>query len=265
VKEMAGSCEITVARLNLEGTVAGNVITYPVTDNDYADLKPAVTVNDGVPYISWYENQNNDILEGTGTNIVHVAALEGDDFVLRASHEVNAPVQSVAIGSMGNDIMAAWECSSGTEENLETAISVMDMQGTVTEVASRLQNQKPSFARINEQNVLLWYAEDEGGAASLQYADVPGGEIHTYLKDAVITSDYNVIEGNGCELVVCASNKPEEDTDGSNLYAYVMRNGQISEPVTLTDVNGYAANPSGIWNETDFEFLFYQDRCCLQR
>lgn len=256
VKEMAGSCEITVARLNLEGTVAGNVITYPVTDNDYADLKPAVTVNDGVPYISWYENQNNDILEGTGTNIVHVAALEGDDFVLRASHEVNAPVQSVAIGSMGNDIMAAWECSSGTEENLETAISVMDMQGTVTEVASRLQNQKPSFARINEQNVLLWYAEDEGGAASLQYADVPGGEIHTYLEDAVITSDYNVIEGNGCELVVCASNKPEEDTDGSNLYAYVMRNGQISEPVTLTDVNGYAANPSGIWNETDFEFLF---------
>ena len=256
VKEMAGSCEITVARLNLEGTVAGNVITYPVTDNDYADLKPAVTVNDGVPYISWFENQNNDILEGTGTNIVHVAALEGDDFVLRASHEVNAPVQSVAIGSMGNDIMAAWECSSGTEENLETAISVMDMQGTVTEVASRLQNQKPSFARINEQNVLLWYAEDEGGAASLQYADVPGGEIHTYLEDAVITSDYNVIEGNGCELVVCASNKPEEDTDGSNLYAYVMRNGQISEPVTLTDVNGYAANPSGIWNETDFEFLF---------
>ena len=256
VKEMAGSCEITVARLNLEGTVAGNVITYPVTDNDYADLKPAVTVNDGVPYISWYENQNNDILEGTGTNIVHVAALEGDDFVLRASHEVNAPVQSVAIGSMGNDIMAAWECSSGTEENLETAISVMDMQGTVTEVASRLQNQKPSFARINEQNVLLWYAEDEGGAASLQYADVPGGEIHTYLEDAVITSDYNVIEGNGCELVVCASNKPEEDTDGSNLYAYVMRNGQISEPVTLTDVDGYAANPSGIWNETDFEFLF---------
>ena len=256
VKEMAGSCEITVARLNLEGTVAGNVITYPVTDNDYADLKQAVTVNDGVQYISWYENQNNDILEGTGTNIVHVAALEGDDFVLRASHEVNAPVQSVAIGSMGNDIMAAWECSSGTEENLETAISVMDMQGTVTEVASRLQNQKPSFARINEQNVLLWYAEDEGGAASLQYADVPGGEIHTYLEDAVITSDYNVIEGNGCELVVCASNKPEEDTDGSNLYAYVMRNGQISEPVTLTDVNGYAANPSGIWNETDFEFLF---------
>lgn len=256
VKEMAGSCEITVARLNLEGTVAGNVITYPVTDNDYADLKPAVTVNNHVPYIAWYENQNNDILEGTGTNIVHVAALEGDDFVLRASHEVNAPVQSVAIGSMGNDIMAAWECSSGTEENLETAISVMDMQGTVTEVASHLQNQKPSFARINEQNVLLWYAEDEGGAASLQYADVPGGEIHTYLEDAVITSDYNVIEGNGCELVVCASNTPEEDTDGSNLYAYVMRNGQISEPVTLTDVNGYAANPSGIWNETDFEFLF---------
>ena len=160
-----------MARLNLEGTVAGNVITYPVTDNDYADLKPAVTVNDGVPYISWYENQNNDILEGTGTNIVHVAALEENAFVPRPSYEVNAPVQSVAIGSMGNDIMAAWECSSGTEENLETTISVMDMQGTVTEVASRSQNQKPSFARINEQNVLLWYAEDADGAASLQYAD----------------------------------------------------------------------------------------------
>lgn len=256
MKEMAGACEITVARLNLEGTAGEKVTIYKLTNNDYADLKPAVTVNNHVPYISWYENQNNDILEGTGTNIVRVAALEGDDFVLRASHEVNAPVQSVAIGSMGNDIMAAWECSSGTEENLETAISVMDMQGTVTEVASRLQNQKPSFARINEQNVLLWYAEDADGAASLQYADVPGGEIHTYLEDAVITSDYNVIEGNGCELVVCASNKPEEDTDGSNLYAYVMRNGQISEPVTVTNVKGYAANPSGIWNETDFEFLF---------
>lgn len=256
MKEMASACEITVARLNLEGTAGEKVAIYQLTNNDYADLKPAVTVNNHVPYIAWYENQNNDILEGTGTNIVHVAALEENAFVPRPSYEVNAPVQSVAIGSMGNDIMAAWECSSGTEENLETTISVMDMQGTVTEVASRSQNQKPSFARINEQNVLLWYAEDADGAASLQYADVPGGEIHTYLGDAVITSDYNVIEGNDCELVVCASNKPEEDTDGSNLYAYVMRKGQISEPVILTDVNGYAANPSGIWNETDFEFLF---------
>ncbi len=257
VKEMAGSCEITVARLNLEGTVAGNVITYPVTDNDYADLKPAVTVNDGVPYISWYENQNNDILEGTGTNIVRAAALDGENFITQASYEVDVPIQSVAIGSMGNDIMAAWECSSGTEEDLETVISVMNMQGTVTEVVSHSQNHSPSFARINEQNILLWYTEDADGTASLQYTDVPGGEIHTYLKeDAVITSDYNVIEGNDCELVVCASNKPGEDTDGSNLYAYVMRNGQISEPVTLTDVNGYAANPSGIWNGTDFEFLF---------
>ena len=257
MEKMAGACEITAARLDLAATEGQNAAIYPVTNNDYADLNPAVAVNNHVPYISWYENRNNDILEGTGTNIVRAAALDGENFITQASYEVDVPIQSVAIGSMGNDIMAAWECSSGTEEDLETVISVMNMQGTVTEVVSHSQNHSPSFARINEQNILLWYTEDADGTASLQYTDVPGGEIHTYLKeDAVITSDYNVIEGNDCELVVCASNKPGEDTDGSNLYAYVMRNGQISEPVTLTDVNGYAANPSGIWNGTDFEFLF---------
>ena len=256
-EEMASACEITVAKLNLGEAAGDNVTIYPVTNNEYTDLKPAVMVNNGVPYIAWYENQNNDILEGKGTNIVHMAVLDGEAFISRAFHEVNTPVQSVAIGSVGNNIMAAWECSSGTEESLETTISVMDLQGVVTEIIDNSQNHKPSFDRINGQEVLLWYAEDSNGAASLQYVDTPEGEIHTYLKDdAVITPDYKVIEGEDCELVVCASNKVNADEDGRNLYAYVMRNGQISEPVTLTNVKGYAANPSGIWNETDFEFLF---------
>lgn len=256
-EEMASACEITVAKLDLEEAAGENVTIYPVTDNEYADLKPAVMVNNGVPYISWYENQDNDILEGKGTNIIYMAALDGEIFVSQASYEVKAPVRSVSIGVVGEHVMAAWEYLHGTEESLDTTISVMDMQGTVTEVVSHSQNHSPSFARINGQNVLLWYAEDADGAASLQYVDAPEGEIHTYLKDdAVITPDYKVIEGEDCELVVCASNKVNTDEDGRNLYAYVMRNGQISEPVTLTDMDGYAADPSGIWNGTNFEFLF---------
>ena len=254
---MASACEITVAKLDLEEAAGENVTIYPVTNNEYADLKPAVMVNNSVPYISWYENQNNDILEGKGTNIVHMAALEENAFVLRTFHKTDTPVQSVAIGVIENNVMAAWECSSGIEESLETTISVMDLQGEVTEIIDNSQNHKPSFDRINGQEVLLWYAEDSNGAASLQYVDTPEGEIHTYLKnDAVITSDYKVIEGEDCELVVCASNKVNTDEDGRNLYAYVIRNGQISEPVTLTNMDGYAADPSGIWNGTDFEFLF---------
>ncbi len=256
-EEMASACEITVAKLDLEEAAGENVTIYPVTNNEYADLKPAVTVDNHIPYISWYENQNNDILERKGTNIIHMAALDGEAFVLQASYEVKVPVRSVAIGSMGNNIMAAWEGSSGTEGSLDTIISVMDMQGTVTEVVSHSQNHSPSFSRINGQNVLLWYTEDADGAASLQYVDAPEGEIHTYLKDdAVITPDYKVIEGEDCELVVCASNKVNTDEDGRNLYAYVIRNGQISEPVTLTNMDGYAADSSGIWNGTNFEFLF---------
>ena len=256
-EEMASACEITVAKLDLEETAGENVTIYPVTDNEYADLKPAVTVDNHIPYISWYENQNNDILEGKGTNIIHMAALDWEAFVSQASYEVKAPVRSVSIGVVGEHVMAAWEYLHGTEESLDTTISVMDMQGTVTEVVSHSQNHSPSFARINGQNVLLWYAEDADGAASLQYVDAPEGEIHTYLKDdAVITPDYKVIEGEDCELVVCASNKVNTDEDGRNLYAYVIRDGKISEPVTLTDMDGYAVDPSGIWNGTNFEFLF---------
>lgn len=252
MKQVAGACEITAAKLDLGGT-AVNVEVYSVTDNAFADMKPAITVNDHIPYISWYENRNNDILEGKGINIVHMTAWNGSTFVSQVSHEVNVPVQSVAVGTMGENILTAWESFSETEES----ISVMDRQENVTEIVSDAQTHRPSFTRIDGKDALLWYAEDVNGTASLQYINTPGGEVHTCLNgDAVITSDYKVINGDGCELVVCASSQTEAKENGRNLYAYVIRGGQISEPVTLTEMDGYASDPSGIWNGNAFEFLF---------
>ena len=253
--KLAAETEVQAAKIALNGNT-GTVTKYPaITDNAIADLHPSITVKNHVPYIAWNSNSANDILKGTGTNTVYLASLNGNAFTTKKLSEENKPVQSVAIGNLDNDVVTAYTLNSGTEENPQVQLTAVNAKGRTT-IAANGQNLSPSFAKIDGSSVLLWYAQDAEGS-SLNYIDTIDGEVESYIEDdAVISADYTVVDGEDSQLLICASEKENAEETGRNLYAYVIRDGEVYEPVTLTDLEGYAAVPSGIWNGTAYEYLF---------
>lgn len=253
--KLAAETEVHAAKIALNGNT-GTVTKYPaITDNAIADLHPAITVKNHVPYIAWNSNSANDILKGTGTNTVYLASLNGNAFTTKKLSEENKPVQSVAIGNLDNDVVTAYTLNSGTEENPQVQLTAVNAKGRTT-IAANGQNLSPSFAKIDGSSVLLWYAQDAEGS-SLNYIDTIDGEVESYIEDdAVISADYTVVDGGDSQLLICSSEKENAEETGRNLYAYVIRDGEVYEPVTLTDLEGYAAVPSGIWNGTAYEYLF---------
>ena len=253
--KLAAETEVHAAKITLNGNT-GTVTKYPaITDNAIADLHPAITVKNHVPYIAWNSNSANDILKGTGTNTVYLASLNGNAFTTKKLSEENKPVQSVAIGNLNNEVVTAYTLNSGTEENPQVQLTAVNAKGRTT-IAANGQNVSPSFAKIDGSSVLLWYAQDAEGS-SLNYIDTIDGEVESYIEDdAVISADYTVVDGGDSQLLICSSEKENAEETGRNLYAYVIRAGEVYEPVTLTDLEGYAAVPSGIWNGTAYEYLF---------
>lgn len=253
--KLAAETEVHAAKIALNGNT-GTVTKYPaITDNAIADLHPAITVKNHVPYIAWNSNSANDILKGTGTNTIYLASLNGNAFTTKKLSEENKPVQSVAIGNLDNDVVTAYTLNSGTEENPQVQLTAVNAKGRTT-IAANGQNLSPSFAKIDGSSVLLWYAQDAEGS-SLNYIDTIDGEVESYIEDdAVISADYTVVDGEDSQLLICSSEKENAEETGRNLYAYVIRDGEVYEPVTLTDLEGYAAVPSGIWNGTAYEYLF---------
>ena len=253
--KLAAETEVQAAKIALNGNT-GTVTKYPaITDNAIADLHPSITVKNHVPYIAWNSNSANDILKGTGTNTVYLASLNGNAFTTKKLSEENKPVQSVAIGNLDNDVVTAYTLNSGTEENPQVQLTAVNAKGRTT-IAANGQNVSPSFAKIDGSSVLLWYAQDAEGS-SLNYIDAIDGAVESYIEDdAVISADYTVVDGGDSQLLICSSEKENAEETGRNLYAYVIRDGEVYEPVTLTDLEGYAAVPSGIWNGTAYEYLF---------
>ena len=253
--KLAAETEVQAAKIALNGNT-GTVTKYPaITDNAIADLHPSITVKNHVPYIAWNSNSANDILKGTGTNTVYLASLNGNAFTTKKLSEENKPVQSVAIGNLDNDVVTAYTLNSGTEESPQVQLMAVNAGGRTT-IAKNGQNVSPSFAKIDGSSVLLWYAQDAEGS-SLNYIDTIDGEVESYIEDdAVISADYTVVDGGDSQLLICSSEKENAEETGRNLYAYVIRDGEVYEPVTLTDLEGYAAVPSGIWNGTAYEYLF---------
>lgn len=252
---LASATEIHVAKIRVSGN-GGEVTKYPsVTKNDIADLHPSVTVKNHIPYIAWNSNSANDILKEEGTNTIYLSSLNGNVFTTKKLAEEEEPVQSVVTGILENDVVVAYTLNSGTEKKpqVQLVIADADKRRLITEEGLNLS---PSFANINGDAVLLWYAQNNGNV-SLNYTNSIHGNIESYIKDdAIISADYTVIEGKDSQLLIFSSNRTDDEKAGKNLYAYVMKAGKVSEPVSLTDLEGYAAVPSGIWDGTSYEYTF---------
>lgn len=252
---LASATEIHAAKIRVSGN-GGEVTKYPsVTKNDIADLHPSVTVKNHIPYIAWNSNSANDILKEAGTNTIYLSSLNGNVITTKKIVEEEEPVQSVVTGILENDVVVAYTLNSGTEKKpqVQLVIADADKRRLITEEGLNLS---PSFANINGDAVLLWYAQNNGNV-SLNYTNSVHGNIESYIKDdAIISADYTVIEGKDSQLLIFSSNRTDDEKAGKNLYAYVMKDGKVSGPVSLTDLEGYVAVPSGIWDGTSYEYTF---------
>ena len=255
--KLAASTEIHAAKTTVNNAV-GTVTKYAsVTENAIADLHPSVAVKNHVPYIAWNSNSANDILKGTGTNSIYLASLNGNTFTAKKLTEEKKPVQSVAAGVLEDNMTVAYTINSGTQESPQVQLAAVDADTDNRQtIASNGQNLSPSFVTIDGTPILLWYAQEEAGTY-FHYVDSLVGDVENYIEDgAVISSDYTIVDGEDSQLLACAADKEDTEEAGRNLYAYIIQDGEVSEPVTLTDLEGYTATPSGIWNGNSYEYLF---------
>ena len=252
---LASSTEIRAAKVTVDGNT-GNVTMYPdITNNTVSDLYPSITVQDHTPYIAWNSNSENDILKGTGTNSIYLASVNENEVTINKLANETKPVQSVAIGILGGNLETAYTINSGTEGKPQTELIVADKDDRYV-LAENGQNLSPSFANINGDLVLIWYAQNEN-ATSLNYISSIDGDVGSYInEDAAIFTDYTVIEDDENSLILCTADKENSEKAGRDIFAYVIKDGKTSQAVQLTDLDGYVAVPSGIWNGSSYEYLF---------
>ncbi len=262
METLLSCCEIRVARLNAEDE---STEFYNITKDSSADLEPAIAVVDGQPAVAWYKNKENDILSGNGENTLCLAVMKNGNFEICAEQTVDRNITAAAVGKLDGECMAAYVLSdrnltgdtfldeTGT---VETSLMLMDSAGDTHEITDGGIQAAPMFLDSEESGQLVWYEMREG-KASLCYTESILEEPQLWLEDdAVLTPDYTVIEGEGSQLLVCASDSADADAEGSDLYAYVIADGKLHKPVTLTAVEGYTADPSGLWDGENYVFLF---------
>ena len=262
METLLSCCEIRVARLNAKDE---STEFYNITKDSSADLEPAIAVVDGQPAVAWYKNKENDILSGNGENTLCLAVMKNGNFEICAEQTVDRNITAAAVGKLDGECMAAYVLSdrnltgdtfldeTGT---VETSLMLMDSAGDTHEITDGGIQAAPMFLDSEESGQLIWYEMREG-KASLCYTESILEEPQLWLEDdAVLTPDYTVIEGEGSQLLVCASDSADADAEGSDLYAYVIADGKLHEPVTLTAVEGYTADPSGLWDGENYVFLF---------
>lgn len=260
VEELFASCEIRMAKLDIQNK---SVDVYAVTDNVSADLRPAIAVVNRQVSVAWYESAGNDIITGNGEKILHLAQMNGNDFELKAEQILQRSVTGTAVGELDGECVAAFTLSNEafnldmTAENVpQTSLLLMDDKGNTNEISDKSVQSDPGFFALDSGSRLIWYAMEDG-KSSLHYTESLSGTPKIWLDDeAILSSDYTLINGNGSQLLVCVADNLDADVDGRNLYAYVIEDDTIGEAIALTKVDGYTANPSGIWDGEKYVFLF---------
>ena len=260
METLLASCEISVAKLDMKDQ---STDFYAVTDNAAADLRPAIAVVNGQVSVAWYENPDNNVAVENRENILHLAQLEGSRFHVKAEQVSQQRVTGTAVGELAGSCIAAFTLSNQdfnpdvlSENTPQTSILIMDAQGSTTEISDGSIQANPSFCTLPAESRLLWYAMEDG-ESSLRYIESLSETPKTWVnEETIVSSDYTLINGYGSQLLVCAVDNLDADVDGKNLYAYVIEDDIVGEAITLTEVEGYTASPSGIWDGEKYVFLF---------
>ncbi|MDD3174085.1 MAG: leucine-rich repeat domain-containing protein [Herbinix sp.] len=239
--EIAASCEICVAVYN---SVSKSFSVSTLTDNVYIDMKPAITIVNDSAYIAWVSNYNNDILSSTGENTVHIAVGSNSSWIVSSySSAKDRAILSLAVGEINSSPYIAYSLDG--DGDLTTTNDIEIMCGDITNSAlpitsNNIYEQSVQFAKINNTNILTWYAN-----GLIYYTE----DLKTVLP---LTTESQFGISPYYKLLDCGINSTllsvSNSSKGTSIYAYTISGTKISSPVEITRESAYITAYAPMYN-----------------
>ena len=243
---LASSCDIVVAEIDPE---TGNVQTKKVTQDSVYDAKPSISIVDGSLKVAWVSNSGNDPFVMDGQNTIKLASVSEDTPVIENLYQTDHAIASVVAGNLDSKLSVSFveDEGDGIQASEQMNLKLWQENGDINLVEKGAVN--PVFSTINGNDALVWFVSGEAGG-TLRYIQSVGSNINDLIENSeLLAADYSISENNGKQLILTSGAKSSEDQDGTNLIAYVLSDGNVSDPITLTDESGYVSNattvPSG--------------------
>lgn len=247
ITKVASSLDIELATINLSNN---NVSKKKLNTNDKMDINASVAINNGNVYVGWIENENNDIYELTGKNNIYISDIGEGTKKLHTSED--SQIISMAVGNLEDEVCIAYAVDEDSDLFTKDDINLCmgNLSGNTDVVGTGYYN-NIQFAKVSGTESILCYTNNNDGTASISCSDEWWELGKSLNNDVVITSDYRYVEGKDSDLLICSSDK-EGDGDGTDVFAYVIKDGNVSEVVNVIDNNGYTRNVSGIYSGGDY-------------
>lgn len=249
--QMASSCDISMATINMD---TKQVINQKITNNSMMELNASVVVNDEIAYVSWIENENNDVLEWSGNNNIYV--WNNTNNSINLYQNINNPILSSDIGILNDTVYIAYTLDEDKELSTanDSTLYVGNINSEPAKLIESIVCTNPKFIKYSGENSLMWYTFDENSGSSLRYTSDANEVLDLTIEDKGITPDFSYIEGEGNDLLIYSNEKKDEN--GSDICAYIVQDGEISEPIAITDCKGYANNATGLYEDGEYILAF---------
>ncbi len=236
LEEISKSCEIKVSRFD-EETMSFMEIEV-LTDNDYYDTTPSIVVKEGIPYVSWVGYVGDDLLNMSGISTIQMASKEGNWKTTLLS-TVNKPLRDIQIGQF-KDINVVYSLDEDGDLNSieDSELYLVEQDNSIQKLTeNESYEENPQFVNLTGEQKLAWYVDGEG----LYERENDGMQICLLADDGILSSDYKVIGDDEGGILLC----PSREEEGSNLYGYMLKEGQDSLPISLTNMGGYVRDLYG--------------------
>lgn len=240
---LAASCDIVAAKVD---PVSGAVETKQITKDEAYDSKPSIAVTKENPMVSWVTNTGNDPFMMTGVNIVNCASANEDLPSIEKIYRTEGSIASLEAGCLNEELAVSFVVDTGNGAQASDRMDLMLWQNGVEPKLIEEGAVNPIFTTLAGENALVWYVTGDEGS-SLRYINSADAEPVALIENSTtLAADYSISENNGTQLILSSEAKPEEDQEGTNVVAYLVSGGVVSNPVTLTNASGYTSSATAL-------------------
>ena len=248
ISEVAKDCEISVAKFDTTTNLFSE--STMLTENNYVDIRPSLLVKGSHVYVAWISNSENDLISSKGTNQVHYAQYANNVWnekdVVYATEE--KPIHSVKVGMFNKEPMITYVVDQ--DNDVQTTEDCYIYMGKMQEKPKQILTDKKgvrnvNFATLSDGKQIIYFSAED----ALWYsADL---ETSSRLLEGNI-SEYQIMNGNGSDFIIGS----EASEQGTNVYGYIWKNGEVSKPIALTKQNTYIQNPNGFYENGTYYLVF---------
>jgi len=241
---------------NFANGVEVSVITYQngkfgttqqITNNEVCEILPRIGLVDDNVTIVWSETESVGLSVTAASNNIYTSKLSenawSNPYELAANQNT---ISDIVVTQLGDGSFTAYivDSDNNGETNDDRALILCGQNGKIIQLdVGYIMNVET--AKIGGENVLLWY--NNGKIYKIaNSSDVP---ICLVPEEVSVSTNYQVINlSTNEDLLTFIMGNTDENGDSlesSDIYAvYVNRSGYITEPVRLSNTEGYVQNYS---------------------